>query len=265
MSTTAPAATHSHASAGKNEVALFGLPALLLIVAIVSIAIAAVYLRRASGVKADSILLVGARGSGKTNMLARLEHDAWVETHTSLKDNSVMVALDDEGKLCTRVIDVPGHEKLRYQTHHFTPVARGIVFVLDAARLGKDIRQVAEYLYDILTDSRVAQREIPILLACHKADLATAYAPKRCREMLETEIDRIRVTRTAAVDSQTAEQEQHSAAERYLGYEGETFRFDHLPNDVQEVACSSLQETSEANDRLGSVKEWMADVAAGRT
>jgi signal recognition particle receptor subunit beta len=150
------------------------------------------------------------------------------------------------------MIDVPGHEKLSYQIHHFTPISRGIIFVLDATRLGKELRQVAEYLYNVLTDKHVVRREIPILLACHKSDLVTAYTPKRCQEMLETELNRIRQTRTAAVDSQTAEQDQHD--DHYLGYEGELFKFEHLPNEVQVVACSSSQE-----DGLEAVRSWIID------
>ncbi|RKP25778.1 signal recognition particle receptor, beta subunit [Syncephalis pseudoplumigaleata] len=180
-----------------------------------------------------------------------------VDTHTSLKENTMLVNLSDEDsdEPCTvRVIDVPGHEKLRYQLHHFTPIARAIVFVIDAARLSKDIRDTAAYLYDVLSDRHLIEREVPILLACHKSDLATAYAPARCRSMLEAEIDRIRVTRTAAVDSQL---DDATATDRYLGYEGEPFKFDHLPQPIDELACSSRQA---ADEGLAGVRAWMANV-----
>ncbi|KAI9598070.1 signal recognition particle receptor beta subunit-domain-containing protein [Syncephalis fuscata] len=212
--------------------------------------------------RADAILLLGICSSGKTNMLARLASNTWVDTHTSLKENTMLVHLpqsDDQEQKAISVIDVPGHEKLRYQLHHFTPIAKAVVFVIDAARLGKEIRNVAEYLYDILCDQHLIEREVPILLACHKSDLATAYAPARCRSMLEAEIDRIRVTRIAAVDSQLADTTSmgsSSAADQYLGYEGEPFQFDHLPQPVDQVACSS-QDDSQG---LESVRAWMADI-----
>lgn len=42
-----------------------------------------------------------------------------------------------------RVIDLPGHQRLRYRLREFLPVARAIVFVVDSMDL--EIRANAEY------------------------------------------------------------------------------------------------------------------------
>jgi hypothetical protein len=71
--------------------------------------------------------------------------------------------------------------------------------------------------------------------------------------------DRIRVTRTAAVDSQL--DDTTSATDRYLGYEGEPFEFKHLPQSVDQVACSSRQDVADDDNKgLMSVREWMASI-----
>ncbi|KAI8055411.1 signal recognition particle receptor beta subunit-domain-containing protein [Syncephalis plumigaleata] len=163
----------------------------LLLLALISVVVVVVVvIGRGRQQRADAFLLLGPCSSGKTNMLARLSNDIWVDTQTSLKENTMLVNLQDAdgNELVTRVIDVPGHEKLRYQLHHFTPIARAIIFVLDASRLSKDVRKTAEYLYDVLSDRHLIEREVPVLLACHKSDLATAYTPERCRTMLEAEM-----------------------------------------------------------------------------
>ncbi|CAG8834188.1 2340_t:CDS:1, partial [Racocetra persica] len=42
------------------------------------------------------------------------------------------------------VVDVPGHEKLRFKFSDFIPITRGIIFLIDSSTCAKNSRQIAE-------------------------------------------------------------------------------------------------------------------------
>ena len=56
-------------------------------------------------------------------------------------------------------------------------VSRGVVLVLDSANFPSEAHDVAELLYDLLSDPNFNQSKSPLLVACNKQDLALA-APK---------------------------------------------------------------------------------------
>lgn len=47
-------------------------------------------------------------------------------------------------------------------------VSRGIVFVVDSAIFQKEVRDVAEFLYVLLTDAVIARNAPALLVACNK-------------------------------------------------------------------------------------------------
>lgn len=88
-----------------------------------------------------------------------------------------------------QLIDIPGHERLRDKFFDkFKSGARGIVFVIDSATLQKSVRDVAEYLYVILTDSIVDSVRPKILILCNKQDELSAKGAEIIQSILEKEL-----------------------------------------------------------------------------
>lgn len=43
-----------------------------------------------------------------------------------------------------QLIDVPGHERLRFRYTDFLPITRGVIFVVDSTTIGRSARATAE-------------------------------------------------------------------------------------------------------------------------
>ncbi|CAG8532322.1 22560_t:CDS:2 [Dentiscutata erythropus] len=206
--------------------------------------------------KKDTFLLLGLSDSGKTLLFLKLRHGSSVnvQTHTSMKENEGQFIINDNGtpltKNPTHVVDVPGHEKLRFKFSDFIPITRGIIFVIDSSTCAKNSRQIAEYLYDIFSHKKV--KNIPMLIACNMSDMITALPPERIRTILENEINRLRVTRTAGLDHQDSVEDVE-----FLGYESEDFKFEHLENEVVFEKCSVKE------GEINVIKEWIVDAFQG--
>jgi signal recognition particle receptor subunit beta len=124
------------------------------------------------------------------------------------------VSLQDAEKNPTRyqLVDTPGHGKLRAEQaliHLKEPSLLGIIYVVDAASIGSgdsaSLNDAAAYLHDVLLQlqrrrtgkgSSKAKAEIPVLVAANKQDLFTALPPGAVRERLETEIERVRQSKS---------------------------------------------------------------------
>lgn len=83
---------------------------------------------------------------------------------------------------------MPGHDRVRYRYADFLPVTRSIVFVIDSTSVSRQIRPVAEYLYDVLAKPIVQKQRIPVLIACNKSDMITALPTEKVKLLLETEM-----------------------------------------------------------------------------
>lgn len=86
------------------------------------------------------------------------------------------------------LVDVPGHQRLRYRYTDYLPVTRAIIFVVDSTTLARQVRFVAEYLYDVLAQKQVQANQIPVLVACNKCDLITALPKDKIQQRLEDEM-----------------------------------------------------------------------------
>lgn len=117
--------------------------------------------------------------------------------------------------------DTPGHGKLRH--HAFDSIVKrentkGIIFMVDAANLASSsgtavdeingLRETAEYLHEILlvlqkraTGARTskAPKDIAFLIAANKLDLFTALPPALVKSVLESEISKVRDSRTTGL------------------------------------------------------------------
>ena len=86
------------------------------------------------------------------------------------------------------MVDIPGHDRVRFRYVEFLPVTRSIVFVVDSTTITRKIRPAAEYLYDILAQPQVQKQKIPVLIACNKSDMITALPTDKIKLLFETEL-----------------------------------------------------------------------------
>lgn len=147
-----------------------------------------------------------------------------------------------------KVVDFPGHHRLREELISSLGTAGALVFVVDAVNIKNETRPVAQFLYDIFTNVDVNKASLPILVACNKQDIVTATRPSEVQALLERELDQLRSTRA----STPMQEGTQRGEEIFLGIEGEKFNMAHLPLQVAFVDCSAKD-----ND-LDSVKSWMA-------
>ncbi|XP_006750988.2 signal recognition particle receptor subunit beta-like isoform X2 [Leptonychotes weddellii] len=89
------------------------------------------------------------------------------------------------------LIDLPGHESLRLQfLERFKASARAVVFVVDSAAFQREVKDVAEFLYQVLIDSMSLKNTPSFLIACNKQDITMAKSAKLIQQQLEKELCR---------------------------------------------------------------------------
>ncbi|KYK56429.1 Signal recognition particle receptor, beta subunit [Drechmeria coniospora] len=172
------------------------------------------------------VLLLGPPQAGKTALLTLLERGTVpAKTHTSQTTQSVELnaSLDSASSRSFRnhedasgthtkflLVDTPGHGKLRNVAAAKLGRAeklKAVVFVVDAAALGEPetLAATASYLYDVLLHLQrragakakgKEQAAMPVLVAANKMDLFTALPATMVKSQLETELGRIRVSRS---------------------------------------------------------------------
>ncbi|KAG4107540.1 P-loop containing nucleoside triphosphate hydrolase protein [Neocallimastix lanati (nom. inval.)] len=204
--------------------------------------------------KKDTFIITGICDSGKTSLFLKLRNDKIKETHTSIAENEgrFPLAQEDEDKIF-HIIDFPGHYKLRYKYQDFTPITKGVIFVIDSATFTRNERDVTEYLYEILANKHIAENEVSILIVCNKQDYLIALPKERIKTSLENEINNLRSTRAAGV-----EQQDEDNVDDFLGYENEAFKFEHLPNQVTFVECE-LKSDNNPDSGVKEIKDWMIE------
>jgi len=217
------------------------------------------FVRSRSENKRQGILLLGICDSGKTLIFSRLVHNDFKETYTSIKANTGEYAIPEKNKNL-KVVDLPGHERIRGQMlDEFKSLARGIVFVIDSGTLQKEVKEVAEYLYTLLSDRTIASNAPPILILCNKQDLTLSKGAKVIRNQLEKEMNTLRITRAAALQGVG----DTGANNAFLGKQGKDFDFmDLKPLKVEFGECSALGEgKSTENPELSDLYTWINRVA----
>eukprot|EP00270_Netrium_digitus_P002859 TRINITY_DN13227_c0_g1_i4.p1 TRINITY_DN13227_c0_g1~~TRINITY_DN13227_c0_g1_i4.p1 ORF type:complete len:194 (+),score=44.73 TRINITY_DN13227_c0_g1_i4:54-635(+) len=147
------------------------------------------------GSKRDAIVLLGPCGAGKTALYFQLRDGSTHEgTVSSMESNEGRFALFQElekkpkAAKAVHLVDVPGHPRLRAKVEEALGQARALVFVIDALDFMPNLRQNAQFIYDVLRKRTVAQRRIPILVACNKTDKVTAHSVDFIRKQLEKEM-----------------------------------------------------------------------------
>ncbi|KAK6902740.1 signal recognition particle receptor subunit beta [Kwoniella mangroviensis CBS 8886] len=164
-----------------------------------------------------SVLLVGPSDSGKTSLFTKLVHDTYIQTHTSIQPSITTFRFnspyEDGQTKPIRLIDLPGHPRLKDELKKYVKEASAVVFVVDIQALVRNSAAVAEDLAPILVtlsnQSITAQSEpTKVLVLAHKSDVLTrsssneipessiTTARERVKSILTREMDRLKATRT---------------------------------------------------------------------
>lgn len=214
-----------------------------------------VFALRSGGSKKQGLLLLGLCDSGKTTIFTRLVHGKFVNTHTSIKENSGMYNTTGK-KSSVRLVDIPGYERMRDTIlDQYKGAARAVVYVVDSLTLQKEIKDVAEYLYNILIDPVISQNALPVLIACNKQDQTLAKGSKVVQALLEKEITTLRVTKSAALEGTSGTGNNNT----YLGSPGADFAFSQLKSHrVVFVECAARGNKDTSLADLAAVQEWIA-------
>lgn len=100
------------------------------------------FVRRRPSSRRTSVLIVGPSDAGKTALHSTLAFGRALPTHTSIQANSTLYTTEQGRTL--RLVDIPGHPRLRDQfTDHLADTA-GVVFVVDSATISRNGAAVAE-------------------------------------------------------------------------------------------------------------------------
>ncbi|GBG24190.1 Signal recognition particle receptor subunit beta [Hondaea fermentalgiana] len=210
----------------------------------------------------DAVVLLGNSGSGKTSLFYKLltRHfakmsrlaDKCPECVTSMEIQEKRFPLVGANvDTPRRVIDFPGHARLRTQLPEVIVQARCLVFLVDAAAVKpKDIREISSLLYDVFVEIIRSGCEPRMLIVCNKCEASGAIAPEDLRKKLEKEIDGLKTTRHS-IDT-----EGDDEMEIALGTEGVPFEFDSDAGCEVEFCSASVLE---GGAKLDPVLDFIAD------
>lgn len=197
------------------------------------------------------ILVCGACDSGKTTLLVQLLQGKPIETYTSMKENTGVLAL--EGKKPVNIVDVPGHERIRDNIlSNYAGSARGIIYVIDSAAISRQFRDVTEFLFSILSNPVIYSARPSVLIACNKQDIGLAKGAKAIQGLLEKEITALRVSQSNLLEGTDGEGVDHV----FLGKPGKDFSFKDIGMHVEFMEISTQQL-----DTLEPLKQWVSSVA----
>jgi len=204
-----------------------------------------------------TLLLLGSNNAGKTTLLYKICFGTNVPTHTSMKPLAVSTinVFDEDERISKKpvdVIDVPGHPRLRTQAlKKYSSSVGGIVFVMDA--VNPNIRDSAEFLYDVLTDPVIDERVPNILLFCNKSDCKNAKSHTTIRKQLEVELSKLKETRMSLnATSNSGGSDENDAL--MLGLQNVDFTFkDHSPCEV------SFGVGSACKGNIDSIRAFVQD------
>ncbi|KAK9890655.1 hypothetical protein WA026_012013 [Henosepilachna vigintioctopunctata] len=200
------------------------------------------------------IILVGLCDSGKTLIFSQLIHKKYIQTFTSIKDN---VGGFVEGDAFLKIIDIPGHERLRYKffdEHKLS--ARGIVFVIDSLTFVQDLKDAAEFLYNILSDDILTRNKTNILILCNKQDQTLAKGSTAIRSILEKELNTLQMTKSRQVESVDGKISKKSS----LGNNEHEFSFQNFQLNVEFAECFANHSKNGTSD-IDQLKKWLLKIA----
>ncbi|KAF9246171.1 signal recognition particle receptor beta subunit-domain-containing protein [Melanogaster broomeanus] len=257
-------------SLSAQNLALLSLAVTVLLFVVLS------FTRRKSKFRGNALLLVGPPDSGKTAIMSNLAFNQTLPSHTSLQTNSTQVVLSPTQTL--RVIDVPGHPRIRDQFREHLADAKAIAFVVDSSTISRNAPVVAEHLHHVLhaiTSLPPTQPTPALLILAHKIDVlrsgassnsATEVAISRVRTILERELEKRRTSQLGGVGMESLGGEGEGSEIGGLecsGAAGGAFKFSEWEGEVDfaatwvKVGETKDYEKSLGEDGLEGLKEWL--------
>jgi len=178
---------------------------------------------------ARDILILGCCDTGKTSLFLKLcspESNGSTVSSQRANETSISILLDNKPTL-VKVIDFPGHNRLRDGVQKYLNDVAGIIFLVDANVDRVEFTQSADYLYYLFTDKTINKYQIPIHVACNKSEMLTHRKAEDIKQILESELSLIR-------DSQSSQPGRQDVDEQpiFLGIEGQKFKMDQLEFEV---------------------------------
>jgi signal recognition particle receptor subunit beta len=178
---------------------------------------------------ARDILILGCCDTGKTSLFLKLcspESNGSTVSSQRANETSVSILLDNKPTL-VKVIDFPGHNRLRDGVQKYLNDVAGIIFLVDANVDRHEFTKSADYLYYLFTDKTINKYQIPIHVACNKSEMLTHRKAEDIKQILESELSLIR-------DSQSSQPGRQDVDEQpiFLGIEGQKFKMDQLEFEV---------------------------------
>ena len=144
------------------------------------------------------------------------------------------VPLAAAGGSTARVIDFPGHPRLRGQLGDYLKAAKKIVFVVDAAGDDAHLTAAAELMFDLLTSPTVATAQPPLLLLGAQLDKQGARPMATLKTDLQAAVTAVKESRASMLAT------GESDVAGVLGRKGAPFTFDgDAPTAVQLGALSA--------------------------
>ncbi|KAL0066414.1 hypothetical protein AAF712_006456 [Marasmius tenuissimus] len=229
--------------------------------------------RRTSTARGNALLLVGPPEAGKTAILSELVYGQTVPTHTSLQTNVSLMNLPGK-KHPIKVVDVPGHPRIRDQFRDYLSEAKAIVFVADANLVSRNGAAVAEHLHSVMQAllSLPPSHKLPTLvILAHKADLvktsatsdSSALAIDRMQKVLQRELEKRRLAQTGGmgVDTLGSEDEKSDISGLECSSPGGVFQFENWDGGEIVFLGTSLKPSSSDSEKgttgLQALQEWM--------
>lgn len=224
---------------------------LLTVILVITYVFYALYQSRRTSKR--GVLLTGLCDSGKTVLFSHLIAGKYVDTQTSMKENVGSYLINNKG---LQIIDIPGYERLRGKFFDkYKSSARGVMYIIDCVTIQKDIRDAAEYLYNILSDPIILKSVSSMLIVCNKQDIPLAKSTTAVRCMFEKELNALRLTKASQLAAINSKNEKH----QYLGKEGIDFSFSTL----QSIRVEFIEASGSAdNINLNEVKKWLSKLCS---
>jgi len=225
-------------------------------VAVVLLTILLFFLFRRSPTKRKYLILLGNSYSGKTAIFTQLVYKKPIPTQISIKENKGVITLDKTNKKL-ECIDIPGFGNIRYQLlNKYKIQTKAIVFVVDSSTFSKDCKDVALFLFDILSDPALAKAGIPILIACNKQDYDFSKSSVLIKSNLEKEIDVLRKTSQAKLVSTDDKSKETSRNNLLSTKSNKSFDFNDLKTfKVDFCECSAVDNEKSIN--IDALKAWL--------
>ncbi|KII66236.1 Signal recognition particle receptor subunit beta [Thelohanellus kitauei] len=118
-----------------------------------------------------TLLVVGLSGSGKTYIsFAAITKDPPMTVTSFVPNIYDYKCLGSKKSI--RVIDIPGHERIRSQLFHkYKSMATTILFLIDAVTLKQQSETVTSFLYQVMNDRILRKNKVKIILGFNYKDL----------------------------------------------------------------------------------------------